>query len=269
MFYDIGRGEWKDHQRNIDKYINDFIAFYSSIEVDLNLFSSKEIISLLKEKINKTQNFLSTVNFIEFNIDNFYFIKNIDKINNVQSGSFIKNYIRPHSSTAPEYTNAKYVALMWSKAEVLKFAKEFNLISEKCAWIDFGIAHCSSNFDYVNNIKNKVLVEKNHEKSIFFKRQNVDLSLNPWDYRLLSDDVVTPGGFYILKKDHIDIFWNFFKYHGNMFLDMQITDDDQTILSIFCKNNEKIIDVKNSWIYKNNPKEGDWFPIFDYLENKV
>ena len=47
---DIGRGEWSNnYSRSTEKYINNFIEFYSNIDIDLILFCNDSI----KKEINK------------------------------------------------------------------------------------------------------------------------------------------------------------------------------------------------------------------------
>ena len=155
---------------------------------------------------------------------------------------------------------------------ILKFAKERNLIpqtSKTVAWTDFGIAHCGHNFTYSDSLVGKRLVEPTEDKITFFNKRNFLPSSNPWEINSLSDDVFTPGGFYLVPVDLIDEFnLRFHKIVKEVFFDQSIVDDDQTIMAVFSALYPDISRLEDSSKYTNNPPEGDFFPIF-YTTEKI
>lgn len=266
-FYDIGRDKWQTCSRSVEKYINDFFSFYSNVSVDLILFCEPKFAQYLKKRIEhyKINNiFLSNIKFIEFNFSNLYFFKNIDKIENVMIKPKMLEMYR--MTRSPEYSKPEYVALMWSKMEIVFEAIKLNLISgDKVAWIDFGIAH--STRDYIDRVRGNVLIDKLiSEKNIFFKRQEIEFSESPEYYLSLSDNVITAGGYFILNKSDVNIIFEHFKDICEDLLKFDISDDDQTVLSILAKKHPDLIYNQSSTMFRANPSEGDWFPVFFNLE---
>lgn len=262
-FIDIGRGNWKNgYNRSNEKYINNFIAFYSNIDLDLIVFCNDSI----KEEINKRidSNFKTRINFqtIEKNDLNYFDI--VDNIKYIQSSDKMISYKKRDLSNPPEYSNADYVAMMFAKSEFIKIALDRKLIKcDNVAWIDFGIGH--GHTSYINAIKNKKLISPNSNKVILFNRQNIEPSIDPFFYSNMSDNVLVCGGFYIIPTNLIMDFYNGFKKIVDDFIDIGIIDDDQTILSIFAASNKEICQIINSSKYKNNPHGGDWFPVFEFI----
>jgi hypothetical protein len=266
-FYDIGRAKWDNYPRTSEKYINDFFSFYSNVSVDLVLFCEQIFGEYLKKRIQeyKINNiFLSNVQIIDYDFSNLYFFKNINTIKEVQAGQKMQNMA--NKTRSPEYFKPEYVALMWSKMQFIFNATELGLIkNNKVAWIDFGIAHGIK--EYIDLVSGNLLVDTDlSDKNVFFKRQELNLSESIEYYLSLEDNVITPGGFFILNTKDINLIFYKFKSICEELLKLGYCDDDQTILSILCKNNPELVYNIDSSKYRGNPPEGDWFPIFQNLQ---
>jgi protein YibB len=263
-FIDIGRGEWStNYSRSNEKYINNFIEFYSNIYIDLILFCNE----FTKNKINKRldDSFKTKINFQIIEKSDLSYFNMIDSIRSSQNSNRMIEYKRRDPSNPPEYSNAEYVAMMFAKSELIKISLERGLInSDNVAWIDFGIGH--GQVDYINSIKNKKLISPNSDKIILFNRQNIEPSADPFFYSNISDNVLVCGGFYIIPKKLIRHFCDEFKRIVDDFINLEIIDDDQTILSIFAASNKENCNIINSSKYRNNPSGGDWFPVFEFIK---
>ena len=266
-FIDIGRSNWSSYERSTDRYVNDFISFYSRVKLNLTIFCSDDFKEYLLSKIDKNK-FNSKLNFqiIDTSDLKYFSDENLKKIEGIQKSETMIDYRKRDPSNPPEYSNPYWVAMMLSKAHILKIAKDRGIIYDNnIAWIDFGIAHSCQ--DYLDRIENKTLCEPDTNKIIFFNRQNIELSGDPFFYAKLSDNVLVPGGFFIVPTNLIDTYYDRFNnVVEDMFFKHNIIDDDQTIMSVFANHNSDICSVISSVNYKNNPMEGDWFPIFDYLK---
>jgi hypothetical protein len=262
-FIDIGRDNWTNgYARTTDKYIQNFINFYSNIELDLILFCEEYIKIEILKKIDDS--FKTRINFQKINRNDLYYFNIVNDIDKVQKSSKMIDYKKRDYSNPPEYSNPEYVALMFAKTEFIKIAYERELIlSDNIAWIDFGIGH--SNPLYIESIKNKKLISPNSDKIILFNRQNIQLSKDPFFYSKMSDNVLICGGFYVIPTNLIIHFFDEFKRIVKEFIDFEIIDDDQTILSILAASNEDRCNVISSAKYKDNPASGDWFPVFEFI----
>jgi protein YibB len=262
-FIDIGRGEWSEYSRSNDKYIDNFIEFYSNIYLDLIIFCNESIKNEITKRIDS--NFKTEINFQIIHKNDLDYFNIVDVIRNIQESDKIIEYGRRDASNPPEYSNAEYVIMMFCKSELIKIALERGLItSSNVAWIDFGIGH--SNIPYINAIKNKTIINPKSDKIILFNRQNIEPSTDPFFYSNMSDNVLVCGGFYIIPKDLIIYFYDEFRKIVNNFISLGIIDDDQTILSIFAASNKENCNIINSSKYRNNPSCGDWFPVFEFIE---
>jgi len=265
-FIDIDRGNWSNnYKRSNDKYINNFIEFYSNIELDLIVFCSDFIKNEIIKKVDS--NFRTKINFQIIDKTDLEYFNMVDTIKNIQNSDKIKEYKRRDPSNPPEYSNPEYVALMFAKTEFIKIAYERELIfSDNIAWIDFGIGHGDPR--YIEEIKNKKLISPNSDKIILFNRQNIQPSKDPFFYSKMLDNVLVCGGFYIIPTNLIIHFYNEFKRIVNEFIEFEIIDDDQTILSILAASNDDKCNVISSVKYKDNPTSGDWFPVFEFIKEK-
>jgi hypothetical protein len=264
-FIDIGRSSWNNnYSRSTERYINNFLDFYSNIEIDLILFCEDNFKNEIKKRID--QNFKTSINFQTIERDNIEYFKLVDDISNIQKHSTnMIEYKRRDSTNPPEYSNAHYVAMMYAKSEFIKMALDRNLIeTNNVAWIDFGIGHGEPS--YIAAIKNKTLINPESDKMIFFNRQNIEPSIDPFFYSKLIDNVLICGGFYIIPKKLIIHFYNEFRKIVDTFTDLHIIDDDQTILSILTASNLDFCNVISSSKYRNNPNAGDWFPVFEFIK---
>lgn len=262
-FIDIGRSDWNNnYKRNINIYLNNFVDFYSNINLDLIVFCEYKIQNEIEKLI--TKDFKSNIKFFNIEKNDLKYFELVTKIDDIIKNSSKMSILRQRDlSNPPEYSNSEYIVMMFAKTEILKLAFDNNLIkSDNVAWIDFGIGH--SNEDFISRIKNKTLIEPDSEKIIIFKRQNIELS-SDFYYYTQPDNVITPGGFYIVPTNLIDFFHLEFKKTVEDMLEQELVDDDQTILSIFASKNPDYCNIINSIKYRNNPVEGDWFPIFEFL----
>lgn len=262
-FIDIGRGDWMNYNRSNQKYIDNFIDFYSNIYLDLIVFCNNTIKTEILKRVDS--NFKTNIDFQDISKDDLSYFNMVETIRNIQNSDKIIEYKRRDLSNPPEYSNPEYVAMMFAKSEFIKISLERGLInSDNIAWIDFGIGH--GDVSYINAAKNKTLVNPKSDKIILFNRQNIDLSTDPFFYSTMWDNVLVCGGFYIIPKDLINLFYDEFKRIVDLFINIGIIDDDQTILSILGASNTDYCNIINSSKYKDNPNGGDWFPIFEFIE---
>jgi len=274
MFFDIGRGDWENYRRTNNQYINDFLMFWGTLEANLTLFCEDYFIIEVTEAIEnfkKSNPFKSKVTFEELKKEDLYYFQNISKIVDIQKSSNMRQYSNV-SPRSPEYINSEYIAIMFSKPIILQLAKNRGLIpdgTKVIAWADFGIAHCGHNPQYVERIKNKKLLEPNIDKITFFKKQHADIKPDPWYINNFPDNVFTPGGFYLVPVNLIDDYNNgFHKVVSDVFFSQDLVDDDQSIMAVFSSLYSDICNLEDSFKYKDNPPEGDFFPVFYTIENQ-
>jgi hypothetical protein len=254
-------------------YVWNFLSFYSELEVDLTLFCEEDFKNFLDPIIKNHPNFRSKVNFEIIDRNNLSYFSKLDEIRKIQQSEKLKITISGHTSKVPEYTRPEYVATMFSKPEILKLAKNRNLIEDndkQVAWIDFGIAHRAP--DFIGAIRGKRLVERDTvDKVILFNRKEIFPPDNVETFFALDDNVFVPGGFFVVPSVLIEKFYEEFNSIVNYQLfEKSLIDDDQTVLSLIA-NDKSLCHVINSTQWLNNPPEGDWFPVFDFLshsENK-
>lgn len=262
-FIDIGRGNWMSYDRSNEKYINNFVDFYSNIDLDLILFCDDFIKNEILKRMDS--NFKTRITFQSISKNELRYFDMIDIIGNIQKSNNMVDYQRRDLSNPPEYSNPEYVAMMFAKSEFIKISLERGLIvSDNVAWIDFGIGHGDTS--YISKIKNKILFNPKSDKIILFNRQDIEPSIDPFFYSKMSDNVLVCGGFYIIPTNLINLFYSEFKRIVDEFINLGIVDDDQTILSILAASNAEYCNVINSSKYKGNPSCGDWFPIFEFIE---
>lgn len=273
-FLDIGRGGWSNYVRSNQKYFDSFNLFYGTLETKVTVFAEPDSLPDIKKSYEtyKTANgFKSTVTFQEFNREDLIYFKILDRIEKIQASDPMKKYSQRDGSGPPEYTKPPWVATMLCKPLFLQLAKQRNLIPEgttSVAWSDFGIAHGFHNQPYIDALKNKKLLEPNTDKILFFNRRTFEPQPDPWAINGVSDgdDAFVPGGFYIVPVILIDEFnKRFHKIVNDMFLEKELIDDDQTIMAIFGGLYKDISMFVDSTRFKNNPPEGDYFPVFDLI----
>lgn len=270
FFYDIGRSDWNSYERSTLRYVKDFISLYSTVEVDLTLFCDEKIQNLIEEEMKKVDNFSSHIKFEKFNFSQLYCFSEefLSTISDIQRSDKMRSFSLRDTSGPPEYKNPLYVSAMFAKSEILKIAKQRDGSNDDrpYAWIDFGAAHTSTNKNFLQNLNKSKLISRNDSKIVLYKRLQIDVNINPWYYASLQDNVITPGGFYIVPSNLIDTFAEKFKKIVlEDFISNGIVDDDQTILAIFYAKNSDICELRDSSKFKDNPSEGDWFPIFEYI----
>lgn len=267
LFIDIGREDWQcGCSRSIKTYINHFLSFYSTLDVDLTLFCEESFKKLLEPIVVNFPNFRSKVKFEIIDRKDLSYFDRLDEISKIQKSEKLRFAIRGLSSNVPEYNRPEYVATMFSKPEVLSIAKQRNLISagDQVAWIDFGIAH--SNPQFINKLRGKTLVQNNIcDKVILFNRKKERLPKSIDVFFTMPDNVFVPGGFFVVPAQLIENFCTEFNSVAKQHLfDAGLIDDDQSVLTLV-SNNTDLCQIVDSTMWKNNPPEGDWFPVFDFL----
>jgi hypothetical protein len=92
-FIDIGRGDWSDgYSRSNDKYIDNFIEFYSNIYSDLIVFCNESIKSEISKRIDS--NFKTEINFQTIDKNDLDYFNIVDEIRNIQNSDKIIEYGR-------------------------------------------------------------------------------------------------------------------------------------------------------------------------------
>lgn len=273
-FLDIGRESWSNYVRSNKKYFDSFNLFYGTLETNITVFAEPTALpEIIKsyEEYKSVHGFKSTVSFQEFNRGDLRYFQILDKIQTIQSSDSMKRYSQRDGSGPPEYTKPAWVATMLCKPLFLQLAKQRNLIptgTTAVAWSDFGIAHGFHNQPYINALKDKKLLEPNTDKIIFFNRRHFEPQPDPWAINGVQDqdDAFVPGGFYVVPVALIDEFnKRFHEIVDKLFIEKDIIDDDQTIMAIFGGLHKDISMFVDSTRYKNNPPEGDYFPVFDLI----
>jgi hypothetical protein len=91
-FIDIGRGEWSEYSRSNDKYIDNFIEFYSNIYLDLIIFCNESIKNEITKRIDS--NFKTEINFQIIHKNDLDYFNIVDVIRNIQKSDKIIEYGR-------------------------------------------------------------------------------------------------------------------------------------------------------------------------------
>ena len=269
LFIDIGREDWTcGCSRSITSYINNFVSFYSTLEVDLTLFCEENFKNFLEPIISNHENFRSKIRFELINRSDLRYFSSLQEIESIQKSESLKQAIKNSSTNVPEYNRPDYVALMFSKPEILLIAKNRRLINDddQVAWIDFGIAHGKQ--QYISILANKSLVTREflNDKVVLFNRKSSFPPNDVESFFNMSDNVFVPGGFFVVPGRLVDDFCaDFNSTVESQLFKKCLVDDDQTVLSIVA-NNKNLCSVIDSSKWFNNPPGGDWFPVFDFID---
>lgn len=265
-FIDIGRGDWSNgYIRSNEIYFNNFLKFYSELDINLILFCEEKTKIEIEKRI--TTDFKTKITFVLTDKSQIEYFSEIENVKIIQNSETFRKKILRDTSNPPEYSNPEYVLMMYAKTEFMKKAKSLNYIDsdiDTFCWIDFGIGH--GHVSYINEIKNKKLRNREIKKCLFFNRQSLVPSSDPEFYFGLSDNVLICGGVFAIPLNYVDFFYDEFKKIVNKLINSNLIDDDQTILSIFTAENKDVCEIVDSRKYLSNPHGGDWFPIFELIE---
>ena len=269
--------------------------FFSYLQIDLLIVTSKEFKEILQKVIANSE-FKPRVTYsileihqlpfmryerevdkvLKNNVMKFYGLRDrryrsklgsaLDRLRRVSSDmkngtSYLDDYLHLDRVKAPEYLNAKYLCLVWTKsflpyhASVIKFIQK----SEPIIFFDFGYGHGLYKSALEENCWNIYQEDFSITTFTFVKRLELQVSSDPWQYAELFDDAVIPGSFFVTPYKHRHLFYDFFVAKVEEFLKYGIVVDDQTLFAIFCSQNRHRVNFIETSTYSGIEK---WSPKY-------
>ena len=303
FFYDIGRSKFAGYSRSNSEYIDNFVKFFSEIEIELLLVTSLELKNEIEDAISKqSKNFKTHLSFLLIDFSEFDHLLSSKEIagilespqmafvrtrstisanrSSIFKNGFIKAFFRTKSTTifdllpiknfaAPEYAYSEYLKLIWLKPSIVKLAFESKFVQkhEVIAFLDFGIGHGDSNF--INRLtQGKISISDpkwDTKKLIIPKRLNGALSPNPWDYANLIDDAFIPTGFFISNYESTK---NLSKWWDAKIIALSkelIVVDDQTLMAIYSAEQQNAIQFVETFDDENLYGLERWLPLIKFF----
>ena len=220
-FFDIGRSEFDNFNRDNNKYLNHF-KFWAGLKNDLIIYTEKkfedDILSIRKDNGLQDKTTIITYNTIE-EIDNIVYTKISKSMENELCSAF---RLKPNN---PESKNSKYNYLMYLKSwfmnDALKYSK-----SENLAWLDFGFNNNNHYLDS-NEFKFELIYDCNDKINIFALQE---LDTTPIFEVVRNMSTYIQGTFYIMPTHLVTHFYHMNKNNVLALCKSNLCDDDQTIM---------------------------------------
>lgn len=216
-FLDIGRGSWKNFQRDHTFYLNNFKNL-TGVRNDLIVFTESrffEDIRAMREDVR-----LVSIDHIRDEYSGL-----IQSIGDIQKSAAFKNFV--YDKTLPEYNHPEYVFINYMKSFFLTTAIDNGMVkTDTSAWIDFGYVRqpefCPTGTILKFDTKNKI--------NIFTMTDNLNFSYDQIK-EIVRRNIVTIQGCHIVAPNHLWP-WLFERmtFNLNRLMMDGFVDDDQTIL---------------------------------------
>jgi hypothetical protein len=302
FFYDIGRSNFAGYSRSNSEYIDNFVKFFSEIEIELLLITSADLKSEIEETISKcAKNFKTHITYLLMEFSQFQHTLSSFEVSsilestqmellsirsrldtspsNIARNGIAKAFskIKPKSvfdllpiknSPAPEYAYPEYLRLIWLKPTIVKLAFESNFAShrESVAFLDFGIGHGNPKF-ISRMIGSKLSIVDSKwitDKLILVKRLPGSLTINPWDYAKLIDDAYVPAGFFISNYKSAMVLSVWWNSKIITLSQDSIVVDDQTLMAIYSAEQPDAIQFIETFDDENLQGLEKWLPIIKF-----
>ena len=266
-FFDIGRGDWSTdngHPSYLHRDNETYLSYFENLaklDNEMVVFTTKEtapfVIELRTGKqtevviIDLDSKFKNLLRCIKDVLENADFIKKIPK-------SQQKN---------PEYWSEKYVLINNLKAYFVHTAiKEFNLVNDLVAWVDFGYCRDADTLTDINNWyynfdtqyihlftlkKSKLLSVFNNPNFPYKKHQVINSILN--------NKAVIIGGVIVGHKKLWDEFLAVVKNAQKSIYEQNMVDDDQGVY-LMCNYLRPDL-IKLHYLGKNKENKENWFGV--------
>lgn len=243
-FYDIGRSEWPGFERTPDEYFEAFKT-WSQLKNDIVVYTYPEmaerILSLERENITTVSLDLDT-------IKSFY-PSMYEKMKRLQSDESFLKYRRWFLPGYPE-NNADYNFLTAMKAWFLSTEGQYDELRGRLydyyAWIDFGFNHKNSEQYPVQEEFDQLWENDKLKASGYFFGHNLDNIPNIFDVVRNPGEYIM-GGIFLVANHYVPRFSVDWENAVYTLLDVDFMDDDQTILLMILKDNEKIVLCESDW----------------------
>ena len=243
-FFDIGRENWKNWNRNNVQYLNNF-KFWARIKNKMIIYTEpkfeKEILNIRKSYGLENRTNLIVINDV-YSCDNEIYLK----INKAMNSNIFRSFRKYPKN--PETWNDKYNYITYLKSFFVIDAIKKILTTEFVAWMDFGFGYNGKgdypygeefNFLWQYNFKNKMylfLIDKiGIDKPIFDIVKNMDTYI--------------AGNAVIGPKNLWPIYHTLCRQAVISLTDCGLADDDQTIALMAYRSNPNIFELYkiSSW----------------------
>lgn len=223
-FLDINRNEWKDFNRNIEKYFEYFSPF-------INMFLEKgEMIVFMDTKhLKKFENMISNTKIKCIPIDEDFMVKNIhvwkflEKETEIMNSLEYKKFLHTKMSF-PENTKPKYTLINHAKIDFVNCAS-FLTNAEYLCWVDFGYFQKKSNIP-----QNFIDLNKLKRDKINYQLLNPLTETDGDIYYTLKNSPERIGGFFFFgNKRNLEIYQKMYHKMLEKFRNLGLADDDQHI----------------------------------------
>lgn len=242
-FYDIGRNNWSNYKRTVNDYIS-YFSKIASMEANMVIFcdeKNKLEIQKIRPESEITQ--IITKKFEELE----YVQKYLKLVSNVMnSEEFKKNII---FSDIPEMLYPEYNIINFNKISFVQDSiSKFD--TKTYGWIDFGYGHGKVDIKVTPDFCESVTKDDKIYMSCLKKPQENTLYNRP---SYFNNDVCITGSSFIGTKKSICEFKSLMEQVIEKSLEMNLTDDDQTMYNMCYLINKNLF----------NLKQGPWFCHFN------
>jgi protein YibB len=224
-FLDIGRQDWKNFQRSLQQYFNNFKP-YTELKHEMIVFMDDKHIDCLKKICEGTSHIKILPINREWMKENIYEYQQLDREKEIMESDSFKNLVK-HRLHHPECSKPEYNIIQHSKIDFLAYVINNKLsYAQYYAWSDFGY------FQIQNRIpKNSLDLNKFNLEKINF--QGISMLTNQDSniiYTLTHAPEKVGGFFYLGRSDLLLKYQELYHSICNMFHKIGIVDDDQHIM---------------------------------------
>jgi protein YibB len=231
--FDIGREDYVNNSRSVDKYILDF-EFWASINNFLIVFTEQKF----KQRIENIRNSRGLLHKTKIIVINDIFSIREDLYKKAKLISTNKDFINFRYRKNALSSKAEYNHIMFLKAYFLFESSElieFKHLTDQFIWIDFGFNHGGSFYTNPNEFNFTISEIKVNQIWIFslsdlYTNQNLIFQV----VRNLKDFIT--GGIFYVPRDRAKWYWEKIQETYNELINTGLIDDDQLLtLSVFKK----------------------------------
>lgn len=235
-FYDIGRSEWPGFERTPEEYFEAF-KVWSQLKNDITVYTYPE----MAEKITSLERSNISVISLELDMLKIYHPSIYKKMKRLQGDESFLKYRRGLPPGYPE-NNADYNFLMAMKAWFLSREADRDDREERLynyyAWIDFGFNHKNSEQYPIKEEFDQLWENDRLREKAYFFGHNLENIPNIFDVARNSGEHIM-GGIFLVSNAYLNRFLIEWDRAVDALLSVDLMDDDQTIILIVLRNNQK------------------------------
>lgn len=221
--FDIGRNNWQEMNRNLDKYV-DYFAFWARLRNKVIIYTDQatsEKILKIRDQFNlRDRTEIVVVEDIKTCDNDIY-----NKIKTAMANKISRNFHRYPNH--PEANSPDYNYLMLMKSYFVADAVNRKLADGMIAWMDFGYNHGGETYTNPEEFDYLWQYEFDEKINLFALRPLED---KPIFHIVKSMDVYISGGLIIAPDYMWESFWQRCRESMVHLTACGLADDDQTIL---------------------------------------